>query len=178
MVYGFVKQSHGTVHIYSEPGFGTTVSLYLPIAEDLSLHLPKAIERPRSFDGGATVLVVDDEVDLLEIAVNYLADMGCKAYTAVDGNDALQVLQRENGIDLLVTDIIMPGGMNGVELAHKVREVNPKIKVIYCSGFPADALAARSMPLVDGPLLRKPYQRDELNSLVRRVMATGDGESS
>jgi PAS domain S-box-containing protein len=172
MVYGFVKQSNGTVRIYSEPGFGTTVNLYLPATEE---SVPEHVEVPQStasFEGAATVLVVDDELDLLEIATAYLTEMGCKSYAAVDARNALQVLQKHSDINLLLTDIVMPGGMNGVELAHKVRQLNPSIKVIYCSGFPADSLAERSMPLVDGPLLRKPYQRDEFSALVRRVMQT------
>jgi len=172
MVYGFVKQSHGSVRIYSELGYGTTVTLYLPLAKDASFPVTEVVESKALFNGSATVLVVDDEVDLLDIATAYLADMGCKAYTAVDGNDALQVIEREKDIDLMLTDIIMPGGMNGVELARKVRLLNPKIKIIYCSGFPAGALAERNMPLVDGPLLHKPYQRDEFSALVRRIMQT------
>jgi two-component SAPR family response regulator len=71
----------------------------------------------------------------------------------------------------------MPGGINGVELARKVRQLNPKIKVIYCSGFPAGALVERSMPLVDGPLLHKPYQRETFSALVRRVMESGNEET-
>jgi len=170
MVYGFIKQSNGTVRIYSELGYGTTVTLYLPLAGDASLPVVEVAEPGRSFNGNATVLVVDDEVDLLDIAKVYLDNMGCKAITAVDGNHALQIVERDPGIDLMITDIVMPGGMNGVELAHKVRQLNPKIKIIYCSGFPADALAERSMPLVDGPLLHKPYQRDEFSATVRRVL--------
>jgi len=178
MVYGFVKQSHGTVRVYSEQGYGTTVNLYLPVTEDASSPLAEVVESRSSFNESATVLVVDDETDLLDIAKAYLEIMGCKAFTAVDGNDALHIVQREKNIDLMVTDIIMPGGMNGVELAAKVRELDPKIKIIYCSGFPADALAERSMPLIDGPLLHKPYLRDDFSALVRRVLENGNANSA
>jgi len=177
MVYGFVKQSHGTVRIYSEPGYGTTVTLYLPLTEDASLPEAEAIESHIVLSGQATVLVVDDELDLLNIATAYLNDMGCKTFTAIDGNDALQIVEREKDIDLMITDIIMPGGMNGVDLAQQVRQLNPKIKVIYCSGFPAGALAERNMPPVDGPLLRKPYQREEFSALVHRMMESDDAEA-
>jgi len=177
MVYGFVKQSHGTVRIYSEPGYGTTVTLYLPFTEGALLPVAEIVEDKISFNGSAAVLVVDDEVDLLDIATAYLEGMGCKAFTAIDGNDALKVVAREKDIDLMVTDIIMPGGINGVELAQKVRQLNPKIKVIYCSGFPADSLAERSMPLVDGPLLHKPYQREAFSALVRRMMKSRNAET-
>jgi PAS domain S-box-containing protein len=176
MVYGFVKQSHGTVRIYSELGFGTTVTIYLPLTKDASLTQEEVAEPSSSVNGDAKVLVVDDEIDLLDIAATFLAGMGYKTFTAVDGQDALQVIKREKDIDLIVTDIIMPGGMNGVELAQKVRQLNPKIKVIYCSGFTADSLAERNMPLAEGLLLHKPYQRDEFSAMVRRVMATESKE--
>jgi PAS domain S-box-containing protein len=180
MVYGFVKQSQGTVRIYSEPDYGTTVTFYLPLGDGTSITEKEVIETELNDDVHATALVVDDEVDLLDVASSYLEDMDCKAYTAINGAEAIERVQQNKDIDLLVTDIIMPGGMNGVELAQKVRQLNPKIKVIYCSGFPAGALAERSMPLVDGPLLHKPYQRDEFCALVRRVMQTeptGDKET-
>jgi PAS domain S-box-containing protein len=174
MVYGFMKQSHGTVRIYSERDYGTTVTLYLPVDDDASSACAEVVEPGTTFTGNATVLVVDDELDLLDIAIAYLDGMGWKAYTAVDGNDALRVIKREKDIDLMVTDIVMPGGMDGVELAHKVRLLNPRIKIIYCSGFPADALAVHNMPLIDEPLLHKPYQRNEFSAMLRRVMPTED----
>jgi len=80
---------------------------------------------------GRSVLVVDDEVDLLEIAVACLEDMGCRVFHATNGSMALAIVAREPRIDLLVTDIFMPGGMNGVELANRVRQLTPRIKVLY-----------------------------------------------
>jgi PAS domain S-box-containing protein len=170
MVYGFVKQSGGTVHVYSELGHGTAVSFYLPLAGELS-H-PIQATAPKHLNGQAcgTVLVVDDEEDLLEVALAYLADMGLKALKAIDGASALEVLAQHSEIDLLVTDIVMPGGMNGVELVQRAHVLRPDLKIIFSSGFPAEALAERSMPLIDGPLLRKPYQRAEFNEIVCRVM--------
>jgi len=174
MVYGFVKQSGGTVRVYSELGHGTTVSFYLPIVADLK-H-PIATSTPEDLNGksGGTVLVVDDEEDLLEVALAYLADMGLTAFDAIDGTSALEVLKQHQEIDLMVTDIVMPGGMNGVELVHHALALRPDLKIIYSSGFPAEALAERSMPLVDGPLLRKPYQRAEFTELVHQVMGSSN----
>ena len=116
------------------------------------------------------MLVVDDEVDLLEIAKTYLEEMGYTTYQAEDAASALAVVEQHGDIDLIVTDIIMPGGMNGVELAQKIRQSLHQVKVIYCSGFPANALAERSMSMVDGPLLHKPYQRAEFDAFVRAAM--------
>jgi PAS domain S-box-containing protein len=170
MVYGFAKRSGGVVRAYSELGQGTTVSLYLPIATDLSQPVPTGTPTPLNAKLGGTVLVVDDEVDLLEIALSYLADMGLTAYKAIDGASALEVIAQRSEIDLMVTDIVMPGGMNGVELAQKALALRPGLKIIYSSGFPAEALAEKSLPLVDGPLLHKPYQRAEFAAIIHRVM--------
>jgi nitrogen-specific signal transduction histidine kinase/CheY-like chemotaxis protein len=170
MVYGFVKRSGGAVRAYSELGQGTTVSLYLPFVEDLSQPLPADAPQPLDAKLGGTVLVVDDEGDLLEVALAYLTEMGFTALDAKDGASALEVIAQHGEIDLMITDIVMPGGMNGVELVQRALALHPNLRIIYSSGFPAEALAERSMPLVDGPLLRKPYQRSEFAAIVDHVM--------
>ena len=170
MVYGFVKRSGGAVRVYSELGQGTTVSLYLPFVEDLSQPLPADAPQPLDAKLGGTVLVVDDEGDLLEVALAYLTEMGFTALDAKDGASALEVIAQHGEIDLMITDIVMPGGMNGVELVQRALALHPNLRIIYSSGFPAEALAERSMPLVDGPLLRKPYQRSEFAAIVDHVM--------
>jgi CheY-like chemotaxis protein len=170
MVYGFVKQSGGAVRAYSELGQGTTISLYLPLATDLSQPVPAGAPKALNAKLGGSVLVVDDEVDLLEVALAYLAEMGFAAFEARDGASALEVLAQRSEIDLMVTDIVMPGGMNGAELVQRARDLRPDLKIVYSSGFPAEALAEKSMPLIDGPLLRKPYQRAEFAAIIHRVM--------
>jgi PAS domain S-box-containing protein len=170
MVYGFAKQSGGAVGIYSEPGHGTTVALYLRLAGDAAAPVRAATQRPLRVKHSCKVLVVDDNKDLLEIAMAYLGEMGHTAYQAADGASALAIVDQHRDFDLLVTDVIMPGGMNGAELAQKVREVLPHIKIVYSSGFPADSLAERSMPLVDGYLLYKPYQLSEFGAAVRQAL--------
>ena len=170
MVYGFVKQSGGTVRVYSELDHGTTVSFYLPLTGDFLRPISDAAPKPLNTDIDCTVLVVDDEEDLLDIAIAYLDEMGFTSFQAPDGASALEILKLHDEIDLLVTDIVMPGGMNGVELVEKARILRPDLKIIYSSGFPAEALAERSMSLVDGPLLHKPYQRNEFTAIIHRVM--------
>ena len=172
MVYGFAKQSGGVVRIYSEPGNGTTVSIYLPLAEG---DMPRAAapgQKPSVGKLGGNVLVVDDEPDVLELAVIYLEGMGYTVYQAHDGASALQVLEQQRNIDLLVTDLIMPGGFNGAEIAQKARRWLPHIRVVYCSGFAAEVLEERDMPLVHGPLLNKPYRQEEFESIVSSAMTT------
>jgi PAS domain S-box-containing protein len=170
MVYGFVKQSGGTIRMYSEPGFGTTVTLFVPFAERRALPVSSSAETIHSRTSACYVLVVDDEIDLMEIAVTYLEDMGCLTFEAKDGATAFEIIMSHGEIDLVVTDIIMPGGMNGVELVQKIRQFRPEIKIVYCSGFPAGALGERTVPPIDGPLLHKPYQRAEFNAVVRQAL--------
>jgi PAS domain S-box-containing protein len=170
MVYGFAKQSGGTVRLYSELGYGTAVSLYLPLANKPVMRTTLAAKAIVPLEQGGTVLVVDDEPALLEIATAYLTQMGYTVLQAGDGASALRVLAQNAGIDLLVTDVIMPGGMNGTELAQKVRELSPRTKVMFTSGFPSGALAERSGTLVDGPLLRKPYLRAEFTAMIQSAM--------
>jgi CheY-like chemotaxis protein len=114
-----------------------------------------------------TVLVVDDEIDLLEVAVTYCEELGLRVLHASDGPSALELANDNPDLDLLLTDIVMPGGMNGVALAATLRPRFPKLKVIYCSGFPSSALVERSQLRLDGPLINKPYLK---NAFVQTVI--------
>ncbi len=170
MVYGFVKQSGGVVRLYSEVGYGTTVTFYLQLADSITAPPKFVLPADIAATSGGKVLIVDDEADLLEVAATYLSDMGYVVFQATNGALALEIVKREGDIDLVVTDVIMPGGMNGVELVQAIRTFDPHIKVIYSSGFPADALSERSGTVVDGLLLRKPYQRAEFDAIVRSTL--------
>ena len=117
------------------------------------------------------MLVVDDDGDLLEIAVAYLDEMGYRVLSAIDAADAMRVFERESGIELLVTDIMMPGDINGVDLANELRRRKPALKVVFASGFPSTALAERNQLRIEGPLLSKPYRREQLQDVVERMMA-------
>jgi PAS domain S-box-containing protein len=171
MVYGFARQSGGTVRLYSEQGHGTTVTLYLPLAGESAPAAPELPAAHVSSHAGGTVLVVDDEPELLEIAHEYLVAMGYSVLRADNAPSALKTIAEDSEIDLMITDIIMPGGMNGVELAEKARLLSPRLKVIYSSGFPADALVERKRTRAGDPMLRKPYQRTEFAAMVRRTLA-------
>jgi PAS domain S-box-containing protein len=167
-VYGFVKQSGGTTRIYSEPGFGTTVTIYLPFA-DQTAQVATAPPATAAKSSGK-VLIVDDEVDLLEVATAYLTDMGYTTLQAADSARALEVIEMHQDIDLVVTDVVMPGGMNGLELAQEVRHRLPHVKLIYSSGFPAYALKDRSLHMADCPMLQKPYERAGFKAIVSAAM--------
>jgi CheY-like chemotaxis protein len=168
MVYGFVKQSGGAVQISSEPGRGTTVTFCLQLAESVPISLPAtALVAVSGVQCSGKVLVVDDEWGLLEIAEAYLGDMAFTVLKAEGAHTAIELLKQHEDIVLLVTDILMPGGMNGVELVEQARRIVPQVKVVYTSGLTAQAMTDRGLPLLDCTLLRKPYRRVELEAAVR-----------
>jgi len=170
MVYGFAKQSGGTARIYSEPGKGTTVSIFLPLA-DVGPEQENATTESHPFMMlHGTVLVVDDEADLLRIASAYLVEMGLSALQAIDGASALAIVAREPDIDLMVTDIVMPGGMNGRELGMEACKLNPKLKVLYCSGYAENAVLHEGLLDRNVQFLSKPYTRGELARRIRSIL--------
>jgi PAS domain S-box-containing protein len=170
MVYGFARQSQGAVHIHSELAHGTTVTIYLPFAEQPSRQEPLTECGPEEEVKrvGATVLLVDDEAGLVEIATRYLQQLGYTTLTANDGPSALRLLESTEAVDVLVTDVVMGGGMDGMELAEQVHAARPAIRIIYSSGFPADALSNRKLPLDNSHVLQKPYRLAELAEVIQR----------
>jgi len=173
MIYGFVKQSEGNIRLYSEPGVGTTLDMFLPVSKEKSKkRITETIDTEKllsRFDS-LKVLTVDDEYDLLEVASAYLEDMGFEVIAATNGEHALKSIERNPDIDLLVTDIVMPGGMSGTELARKVKKRLPDIKVLYMSGFPSGVIADKSGTDLDAPLLTKPYTVDELSEALEDLL--------
>ena len=157
------------------------MSFLLPLFEgDVQLSSAPIHEVQSADVACSTILIVDDEADLLEIASTCLTDLGHTVLTAKDGKSARQLIEERDDIALLLTDIIMPGDMTGVELAECALKIRPSIRVIYCSGFPTEALAERNMSLPEGSLLRKPYQRSELISIVGNALASapvGSGDA-
>lgn len=173
MIYGFVKQSEGNIRIYSEPGVGTTLDIFLPLTREKAKkqHTETVeLEKKESRFDGVKVLAVDDEYDLLEVASAYLEDMGFEVIAATNGEQAMKSIENNPDIELLVTDIVMPGGMNGTELSKKVKKKFPNIKILYMSGFPSGVIADKSGSDLDAPLLTKPYSLDELSSALEDLL--------
>jgi PAS domain S-box-containing protein len=164
MIYGFVKQSRGYIVLDSVAGSGTTVHIYLPAGSEKQARQAQNIsglEVPFLASQNHTVLVVDDEVDLLDIARAYLEDLGFKVFTAESGKQALEILGSHDEIDVLLSDVVMPR-MSGTELVEQARKVKPEISVIYASGYPSGQLEEKAGSLLDAPLVHKPYSRDKL----------------
>jgi PAS domain S-box-containing protein len=171
MVYGFVRQSHGQIRIRSEPGQGTTVNIYLPrAADDVALAKPE-IRNGSLARGSERILLVEDDAMVRDMVVMQLASLGYHVVSAVNGPQALEVLKREHGFDLLFTDIIMPGGLNGRQLADEARKLCPGLRVIFTSGY-AETSVVHDGQLDQGVhLLNKPYRREDLAKKVRDALA-------
>jgi len=174
MVYGFAKQSNGHVSIYSEPGLGTTVRLYLPaVTEKTSVvpPLPSPVRQEVSQRGVEAVFIVEDDPFVRSYAVMSLQSLGYQVTSAVDGNDALQKLGTDLQVDLLFTDIVMPGGINGWELAELARRARPDLRILLTSGYALETLSAQGH-LRDGAfILTKPYRKAELARRLREALA-------
>ncbi|WP_289851939.1 response regulator [Rhizobium sp. SSA_523] len=169
MVYGFVKQSGGHINIYSEPGSGTTVRIYLPRsteAEDLITE-----DAGGEIAGGSeTVLVVEDDDAVRDITVNILADLGYKVLKARDADSGLAIIESGAHIDLLFTDVVMPGRLKSSDLARKAKERRPDLEVLFTSGYTENSIVhgGRLDPGVN--LLSKPYTRETLARRIRILL--------
>jgi CheY-like chemotaxis protein len=171
MVYGFAKQSGGHVKIYSEVGHGTTVRLFLPRAAVAAAKDARPARDDLEVAGrAATILVVEDDPDVRRSVVNQLARLGHRIHEAEDAAAALKFLKRGEHIDLLFTDIIMPGGMSGIDLAAEARKRRPDLKVLFTTGF-AEAFS-RNVAHVgpNGRLLTKPYGLRDLDKKIRETL--------
>ena len=172
MVYGFAKQSGGAAQIESTLGEGTTVRLSFP-ATDGDVKAPAKVSlRAVDRHGTETILIVDDREDVAELARTILRDFGYTTLTASNAREALEILDSSGRVDLLFTDLIMPGGMNGVLLAREARRRQPRLKVLLATGYAEASLERTDIGGSEFDLLNKPYRRTEL---VRRVRAILDG---
>jgi signal transduction histidine kinase len=168
-VYGFIKQSGGHVTIDTEPGVGTTFRLYLPRCHDVQQVLDAESRVPRPPPTGhETVLVVEDNPEVLELAVTTISDLGYHVLTATDGPSAMEVVRGAEPIDLLFSDVVMPGGMNGFELISEARGIRNGLKVLVTSGYINVQRPGTDRP--DVPLLLKPYRRSDLAHCVRMAL--------
>lgn len=167
-VYGFVRQSGGHIRIYSEPGEGTTVKLYLP--RDLSLEVPAPERIASEPDGGSeTVLVVEDHDGLREYSAGVLRELGYCVLEAPDGAAALDVLRARPEVDLLFTDVVLPG-LNGRQLADQALAFRPALKVLFTTGYTRNAIVHNGRLDEGVSLITKPFTFDALASKVRRML--------
>jgi PAS domain S-box-containing protein len=168
MVYGFVKQSDGHIKIYSEQGQGTTVRLYLPPARGQVEAIAAAAGTVAG--GSETILVVEDDALVRAFVIGQLQSLGYKTITATDGRAAMAVVERGEAFDLLFTDVVMPGGLSGRELAEAVARQRPEIKVLFTSGYTDNAVVHHGRLDAGVWLLTKPYRKLQLAQMVRQAL--------
>jgi CheY-like chemotaxis protein len=173
MAHGFAQQSRGRLEIESTVGRGTTVRFLFPIADAAAATRHEAARpEPQEPSGGGpeTILVVDDSEDVLSLAVEHLEGLGYRVLSARSGEEALEVLERSGGaVDLLFSDIVMPGGVNGLVLAERVRRRLPDLPVLLTTGYNED-LVAEGPRAVAMDVLGKPYRRSELADRIRAAL--------
>jgi CheY-like chemotaxis protein len=172
MVYGFIKQSGGHVKIYSEPGQGTTVKLYFPrmmgnIAEEAEGQQGVAPEG--TYD--ETILVCEDDDDVRAYSVEVLRELGYRVLEAHDGPSALRLLERQEGrVDLLFTDVVLPSGMMGNQLAEQARAVRPGLKVLFTTGYARNAIVHHGRLDAGVELITKPFSYADLAARIRDLL--------
>ena len=169
MVYGFVKQSNGHVKIYSEEGHGTSIKLYLPRATE-TVQAREPVASGEVGGGGETILVVEDDPLVRQYASAQLTLLGYRTILTANGPEALVEIRKGIAFDLLFTDVIMPGGMNGRQLADVVRALHPKMRVLFSSGYTEDAIFHHGRLDPGVLLLPKPYRRSDLARMIRLAL--------
>ena len=176
MVYGFAKQSRGHVSLYSEVGHGTTVKLYLPEADVEAVRATSPARTAPAPTGNETVLVVEDDRDVRDYVVRLLKTLGYNVAEAATGPDALRWLEAGTPVDLVFTDLVMPDGMTGMDLAAAALKSRPELRIMYTSGYSEEA-AVHGGKLQPGVrLLRKPYRKDDLARAVRAAIEGPPGD--
>lgn len=183
MVYGFIKQSGGHINIYSEVGHGTSVKMYLPtrtstvakaqapVAGPSPTNTLPAAKLPAQAKRKIKILVVEDQEAVRAVACSFLEDFGYDAVEAGDGFQALAKLQEDADIDLMFSDVVMPGGMNGFDLAQAATGMRPSLKVVHTSGYPKGAMVHQDEPrFKQGHIIMKPYRREELLKIIGEAL--------
>jgi CheY-like chemotaxis protein len=171
MVYGFAQQSGGDVSIKSKEGEGTSITITLPLA-DRGAAKADAGEADSSMpiSGSGKLLVVEDDPQVLDLVSTQLRSIGYTVTSATTASEAMRLIEQNDEYDILFTDVVLPKGMSGIELANKVRSSNPHLKVLLTSGYPEEVFQQHGRPADGVPLLRKPYKRAELAEALRTAL--------
>jgi len=170
MVYGFVKQSGGHVEIESTPGEGTTIKIYLPRAlAPAESRVEQKLQTIRAAKG-ERVLLVEDDAEVRDLAIELLKDMGYRVAAAEAAEAAMARLEDDREFDLLLTDIVLPGGVNGVEMSLRMRERIPQLRIVYMTGYADDALRHQALPDERATYLAKPFRKAELSAALEKAL--------
>jgi two-component system cell cycle sensor histidine kinase/response regulator CckA len=167
-VYAIVKQSNGSIEVHSRLGLGSSFKIYFPAAEQAGADYESATCAAKPVFSGETVLVVEDAEPLRRLICEALSASGCKVLSAPDGQEALRVVRREGSVDLLLTDVIMPG-MNGTVLAKQVRSLRPRTKILYMTGYSGEFVRA-DMLTPGVSFIQKPFTPADLGRKIRKLL--------
>jgi CheY-like chemotaxis protein len=172
MVFGFVKQSGGHIKIYSEESHGTSVKIYLPRATGLSQTAAEAQMASNIVGGNEVILVVEDDALVRKYVMTQIASLGYTALQAANAAEALKVIDATATIDLLFTDVIMPGAMNGRQLVDEALKRRPSLKTLFTSGYTENAIVHHGRLDSGVWLLAKPYRKSELARMIRMALGS------
>ncbi|UQR60479.1 PAS domain S-box protein [Bradyrhizobium sp. C-145] len=172
MVFGFVKQSGGHIKIYSEEGHGTSVKIYLPRSTGVQETEFEALQNAPIAGGNEKILIVEDDALVRQYVVTQVKSLGYTALEAANGAEALTIIDSDKTIDLLFTDIIMPGNMNGRQLADEAHKRRPDLKTLFTSGYTENAIVHHGRLDSGVLLLAKPYRKSELAKMLRTALAS------
>lgn len=170
MVYGFMKQSEGHIKVYSEEGHGTTIKLYLPRSRE---HVQRSLNTAppeKTVGGNELILVVEDDILVRNYVVTQVRSLGYRTLSAANADEALRAIRQDPTIDLLFTDVIMPGAMNGRQLVDEVRKLRGEFKVLYTSGYTENAIVHHGRLDAGVLLLAKPYRKADLARMIRLAL--------
>jgi CheY-like chemotaxis protein len=172
MIYGFIRQSNGQIRVYSELGHGTTMCLYIPRYHGAAPSSDPTAEDATGFEGGfgETVLVIDDEPTVRLLVTDLLQDAGYRMLEAGDGMAGLKLLQSDRRIDLLITDVGLPGGMNGRQVADAARVLRPELKVLFITGYAENAIIGNGHLEPGMQVITKPFAMEALANKVRDMI--------
>ena len=167
MVFGFVTQSNGHMNIASKKGEGTTISIYLPISDEERVDEDNEVAPFSEVNIDRTILLVEDDQQVREATSATLIDLGCKVIEAEDGSSALDILsQRSSDVDLVLSDVVMPNGMSGIDLAKQIAVDHPHIKILLTSGYPDRIASQGEIKAMGIELLSKPFRRTQLAAAI------------
>jgi CheY-like chemotaxis protein len=172
MVYGFARQSGGDAVIESTPGTGTEIKMFLPRSEVTTMSDEPLRGKERQRGQGEAILVLEDDPDVRSFAVAALEGLGYRVHQAADAAAAMRVLEEEaDKLDLLLSDVVLPGGVSGPEFAAKAKDLYPKLKLVFMSGYAADLYTDDKIPGFDEVLLTKPFRLADLSKVIHDALA-------